>query len=148
MNHPDTSTGVQILLAPETTKMATAGRIFEPLTMRNLSVTYCPMPLDKTIAALGDPTRREILRRLADAPHRAGELASGFAISRPAICKHTRLLTSAGLIRARQSGRERIYELAPSGGKAMRAAIERLEAMERFWEVALGAFKRYAEKEA
>ena len=82
------------------------------------------MPLDRTIAALGDPTRREILRRLADAPRRAGELAAGFAISRPAVCKHTRLLTRAGLIRARKSGRERIYELAPSGGKAMREAIE------------------------
>jgi DNA-binding transcriptional ArsR family regulator len=104
------------------------------------------MSLDKTIAALGDPTRREILRRLADAPHRAGELASGFAITRPAICKHTRLLTRAGLIRAKKSGRERIYELAPSGGKEMRETIEQLEAMERYWDVVLEAFKRYVEK--
>jgi DNA-binding transcriptional ArsR family regulator len=104
------------------------------------------MSLDKTIAALGDPTRREILRRLADAPHRAGELASGFAISRPAICKHTRLLTRAGLIRAKKSGRERIYELAPSGGKEMRETIEQLEQMERYWDVVLEAFKRYVEK--
>ena len=104
------------------------------------------MALDKTIAALGDPTRREILRRLADAPRRAGELASGFAISRPAICKHTRLLARAGLIRAKKSGRERIYELAPSGGKEMRETIEQLEAMERYWDVVLEAFKRYVEK--
>lgn len=104
------------------------------------------MSLDKTIAALGDPTRREILRRLADAPRRAGELASGFAISRPAICKHTRLLTRAGLIRAKKSGRERIYELAPSGGKTMRETIEQLQAMERYWDVVLDAFKRYVEK--
>jgi DNA-binding transcriptional ArsR family regulator len=104
------------------------------------------MSLDKTIAALGDPTRREILRRLADAPRRAGELASGFAISRPAICKHTRLLVRAGLIRAKKSGRERIYELAPSGGKEMRETIEQLEAMERYWDVVLEAFKRYVEK--
>jgi DNA-binding transcriptional ArsR family regulator len=104
------------------------------------------MSLDKTIAALGDPTRREILRRLADAPRRAGELASGFAISRPAICKHTRLLARAGLIRAKKSGRERIYELAPSGGKEMRETIEQLEAMERYWDVVLEAFKRYVEK--
>jgi DNA-binding transcriptional ArsR family regulator len=104
------------------------------------------MSLDITIAALGDPTRREILRRLSDSPRRAGELASGFAISRPAICKHTRLLIRAGLIRARKNGRERIYELAPSGGRAMRDAIEQLEEFERFWEVALEAFKRHAEK--
>jgi DNA-binding transcriptional ArsR family regulator len=104
------------------------------------------MALDRTIAALGDPTRREILRRLSDSPRRAGELASGFAISRPAICKHTRLLIRAGLIRARKNGRERIYELAPSGGRAMRDTIEQLEELERFWEVALQAFKRHAEK--
>jgi DNA-binding transcriptional ArsR family regulator len=104
------------------------------------------MSLDRTIAALGDPTRREILRRLADAPRRAGELAEGFAISRPAICKHTRLLTRAGLIRSKKSGRERIYELAPSGGKEMRRTIEQLREMEQFWDVVLQAFKRYAEK--
>jgi DNA-binding transcriptional ArsR family regulator len=104
------------------------------------------MSLDKTIAALNDPTRREILRRLADSPRRAGELASGFAISRPAVCKHTRMLTRAGLIRARKSGRERIYELAPSGGKTMREAIEQLEQVERYWDVVLEAFKRYVEK--
>jgi DNA-binding transcriptional ArsR family regulator len=105
------------------------------------------MPLNDTITALSDPTRREILRRLADAPRRAGELAHGFAISRPAVCKHTRMLTKAGLIRARKSGRERIYELAPSGGKAMRELIEQMQAMERFWDVALDAFKRYAEEQ-
>jgi DNA-binding transcriptional ArsR family regulator len=104
------------------------------------------MSLDRTIAALGDPTRREILRRLSDSPRRAGELASGFAISRPAICKHTRLLISAGLIRARKNGRERIYELARSGGRAMRDTIEQLEELERFWDLALEAFKRHAEK--
>lgn len=104
------------------------------------------MPLDRTIAALADPTRREILRRLSAAPRRAGELASGFSISRPAVCKHTRLLTRAGLIRAKKSGRERIYELAPSGGKEMHRLIEELRDLERFWDLALDSFKRYAEK--
>jgi DNA-binding transcriptional ArsR family regulator len=106
------------------------------------------MSLDKTIAALGDATRRQILRKLAGRPCRAGDLARGFAISRPAVCKHTRLLATAGLIRARRNGRERIYELAPSGGKAMREMIEQLEALGRFWDVALDAFKRYAEQKA
>src|SRR6516165_12796550 len=95
-------------------------------------VTHLPMPLDRTLAALGDPTRREILRRLADSPRRAGELAAGFAISRPAVCKHTRLLARAGLIRATKSGRERIYQLAPTGRKAMREAIKELRDMERY----------------
>src|SRR5262249_1069632 len=105
------------------------------------------MSLNRTIAALADPTRRELLRRLARKPRPAGELARGFAISRPAICKHTRLLASAGLIRASKNGRERIYELAPRGGQTIRELIRRLEEVERFWDVALDAFKRYAERE-
>ena len=102
--------------------------------------------MSMSIAALGDPTRREILRRLADSPRRAGELAAGFAISRPAVCKHTRLLAGAGLIRATKSGRERIYQLAPTGRKAMHEAIEELRDMERYWDFVLEAFKNYAEK--
>jgi DNA-binding transcriptional ArsR family regulator len=106
------------------------------------------VPLDSTLAALADPTRRELLRRLAERPRRAGELAKGFAISRPAICKHTRLLARAGLVRAKRSGRERIYELAPAGGPEIRALIAELEQVGRFWDVALDAFKRYAEEKA
>jgi DNA-binding transcriptional ArsR family regulator len=103
------------------------------------------MSLDETIMALADPTRRELIRRLARKPLRAGDLARGFSISRPAICKHTRLLARAGLVRAKKSGRERIYELAPNGGKALKEMIEHLEAMSRFWDIALEAFKHYAE---
>ncbi len=102
--------------------------------------------VDQTLAALADPTRRELLARLAQRPHRAGELASGFAISRPAICKHTRVLKKAGLIRAKQNGREQIYELAPSGGEAIEDLIGKLEEVGRFWDVALDAFKHYLEE--
>jgi DNA-binding transcriptional ArsR family regulator len=115
--------------------------------MRNHKVTDCSMPrFDQTLAALADPTRRQLLRRLATEPCRAGVLAQGFAISRPAICKHTRLLTSAGLIKSRKEGRERIYELAPKGGDAVKEIIVELEEVERFWETALEAFRRYAEE--
>src|SRR5579862_7413781 len=102
---------------------------------------------DQTLAALADPTRRKLLSRLARNPCRAGVLAAGFTISRPAIFKHTRLLMRAGLIKARKSGRERIYELAPKGGAAIKEIIVELEEVGRFWDLALDAFKRYAEKE-
>jgi DNA-binding transcriptional ArsR family regulator len=102
--------------------------------------------VDQTLAALADPTRRQLLERLAQKPHRAGDLATGFAISRPAICKHTRVLKRAGLIKAQQHGREQIYELAPSGSKAIAQVIGTLEQVERFWDTALDAFKRYAEE--
>jgi DNA-binding transcriptional ArsR family regulator len=110
-----------------------------------LHVFAMSLRLDQTLAALADPTRRELLARLARRPHRAGELARGFAISRPAICKHTRLLKKAGLIRAKQNGREQIYELAPSGNQAIEELIGTLQQVGRFWDTALDSFKHYAE---
>ncbi len=104
------------------------------------------MSIDRTIVALGDSTRRELLRRLAHKPCRAGELAQGFAISRPAVVKHTRMLGKAGLIRAKKIGRERIYELAPGGRERVEALIKKLEEVGAFWDTALGAFKRYLEE--
>jgi DNA-binding transcriptional ArsR family regulator len=101
---------------------------------------------DTTLAALADPTRRELLRRLAHAPCRASALATGFAISRPAICKHTRLLKQAGLIRAKKRGREQIYELAPTGGQTVTELIAHLQEVGRFWDRALDAFKRHVEQ--
>ena len=108
---------------------------------------YCMPRFDQTLAALADPTRRKLLSRLAENPCRAGVLAKGFTISRPAICKHTRLLMRAGLIKARKSGRERIYELAPKGGKTIKEIIVQLEEVGRFWDIAFDAFKRYAEEQ-
>ncbi len=105
------------------------------------------MKVDATFIALADPTRRALLRRLAHAPCRASALAEGFAISRPAICKHTRLLKKAGLIRAKKRGREQIYELAPTGGQAITELIVQLEEVRRFWDRALHAFKRHVEKQ-
>jgi DNA-binding transcriptional ArsR family regulator len=105
------------------------------------------MKFDKVLDALADPTRRRLLRRLADHPCRASALAEGFAISRPAICKHTRVLARAGLIRARKQGRERIYELAPAGGRAVGELVAELREVERFWEAALDAFKHYVEEQ-
>lgn len=104
------------------------------------------MQIDTMLAALADPTRRELLRRLAGAPRRAGVLAEGFGISRPAIVKHTRMLRRAGLVRVRKRGRERIYELAPHGGERMHELMLELEQVGHFWDTALAAFKRHLEK--
>ena len=62
-------------------------------------------------AALADPVRRSLLRSLKPGPARVVDLAAGHPISRPAISKHLRLLTEAGLVRATDHGRERHYEL-------------------------------------
>jgi DNA-binding transcriptional ArsR family regulator len=67
--------------------------------------------------AIADPIRRELLRRLAGGPVRVVDLAADHAVSRPAISKHLRILTEAGLVHAETSGRERHYviDVGPLG---------------------------------
>jgi DNA-binding transcriptional ArsR family regulator len=91
--------------------------------------------------ALGDPTRRAILERLLEGPVAVGELARDFPISRPAISQHLRVLKHASLVIDRPLGTRRLYELNPAGVEALRAYFD------RFWNHALAAFKRAAEKE-
>jgi DNA-binding transcriptional ArsR family regulator len=69
--------------------------------------------LDRTFAALADPTRRSILARLAHGEATVNELAEPFAISQPAISRHIRLLLEAGLIVQRVDGTKRPCRLAP-----------------------------------
>jgi DNA-binding transcriptional ArsR family regulator len=72
-------------------------------------------PLDATLAALGDPTRRAILARLAEGEATVGELAQPFEISQPAISRHVKVLAEAGLIVQRVEGTRRPCRLAPGG---------------------------------
>jgi len=69
--------------------------------------------LDATLGALADPTRRAILARLAESEATVSELARPFAISQPAISRHIRVLTDAGLIVQRVDGTRRPCRLAP-----------------------------------
>jgi DNA-binding transcriptional ArsR family regulator len=69
--------------------------------------------LDKTLAALADPTRRAILTRLADGEALVSELAEPFVISQPAISRHIKVLLNAGLIIQRVDGTKRPCRLAP-----------------------------------
>ena len=62
-------------------------------------------------AAIADPVRREILTLLRDGPLPAGAIASRFAISRPAISRHLRVLRESRLVVDRAQGRERVYRL-------------------------------------
>jgi DNA-binding transcriptional ArsR family regulator len=66
-------------------------------------------------AALADPVRRALLRSLADGPARVVDLAASHPISRPAVSRHLRLLTEAGLTSVAEHGRERHYALDRSG---------------------------------
>ena len=65
--------------------------------------------------AVGDPVRREILAALGGGTLSAGEIAGLFAISRPAVSRHLRVLRESGLVRDEVSGRRRLYRLVPAG---------------------------------
>ena len=67
----------------------------------------------EALAALADPTRREIVALLAEGEVAAGELAAHFAVSRPAVSRHLRVLREAGLVRVRAEGQRRLYVLDP-----------------------------------
>jgi DNA-binding transcriptional ArsR family regulator len=68
----------------------------------------------EALGALADPTRRRILELLAGDERSAGELASQFAISRPAVSRHLRVLREHGLVRARGDAQRRLYSLDPA----------------------------------
>lgn len=86
--------------------------------------------LDDVFHALGDATRRRMLRRLADGERSVGELAEPFAISLQAASKHIKALEGAGLIHREVRGRTHICRLAPG---PLAEAHKWLATYERFW---------------
>ena len=100
--------------------------------------------LDRTFAALGDPTRRAILGSLARrASASVSELAAPFAIKLPAVMKHLGVLDEAGLITRSKSGRVVTVRLRP---ESMREAMTWLHSQERFWSKRLDKLTAYAER--
>src|SRR5262245_65369518 len=100
--------------------------------------------LDRTLLALSDPTRRELIERVATGPVRATDLSRGLPMSRPAVAKHLRVLQGAGLVTAVPQGREVLYQRAEDSS-AIDEAREYLVEMSAGWDHALAAFKRFAE---
>jgi len=95
----------------------------------------------RALAAIADPTRRQVFERLAQGPRSVGELAQGLPVSRPAVSQHLKVLKDAGLVADRAEGTRRVYEIDPHGLGALRAWLD------RFWGDALDAFKAEAEKD-
>ena len=86
--------------------------------------------LDRSFAALADPTRRAILQRLASGETTVTELAKPFAISLPAISRHLRVLEAASLIRQERAGNFRRCRLDPDG---LKTAAAWLDFYRQFW---------------
>ena len=78
--------------------------------------------------AIADPVRRDLLVRLGSGPARVVDLAAEHPISRPAVSRHLRVLTEAGLVTGATQGRERRYRLEPAGLAGVRSWLDALEA--------------------
>ncbi len=87
--------------------------------------------LSQTFSALADPTRRAILARLADGDATVGELAEPFEMSLPAVSRHLKVLTQAGLI---ERSTEAQWRRCTLRGEGLRAAADWIEFYRRFWE--------------
>src|ERR1700684_2684696 len=99
--------------------------------------------LDRTFAALVDPTRRAILAQLERKDGASvSELAEPFAIKLPAVMKHLDVLDDAGLITRSKSGRTVTVQLR---SQPMREAMDWLRRYERFWSPRLDKLAAYAE---
>jgi DNA-binding transcriptional ArsR family regulator len=89
--------------------------------------------------ALGDASRREILRILSDGGKPVREIADAMTISRPAVSRHLRLLKDAGMVTEQAHGTRRIYHLQERGIEAVR------EYLELVWGAAAARFRLLAE---
>lgn len=90
--------------------------------------------------ALGDPTRRCIVERLADRPAAVTDLARDLPITRSAVSQHLQVLKSVGLVTDRAVGTRRIYSVDPEALAVIRAYFD------AFWTRSMAAFRVAAEQ--
>jgi DNA-binding transcriptional ArsR family regulator len=102
--------------------------------------------VDRTLAALADPSRRGVIDLLRERPHRAGELAQAMRLSFPAMSRHLRTLRRSGLVeedRDEFDSRVRIYRLRPDAIAALRSWLAETDAL---WARQLVALKAHLQK--
>lgn len=97
--------------------------------------------LDDAFRALAEPRRRDILLLVQDRELTAGDIASRFEVTRPAISQHLKVLAKAGLISLRPQGTRRLYRARPEGLAELRRYLG------QFWDEKLFLLTRAAEKE-
>lgn len=103
-------------------------------------MTEAPVPLDLAFQALGDPSRRAMVERLARGPASVSELAKPLAMSLPAVMQHLAVLEESGLVTSEKVGRVRTCRIDPN---AITAAERWLNERRQQWEQRfdrLGAF--------
>jgi DNA-binding transcriptional ArsR family regulator len=108
-------------------------------------VKYQDPVLDRTFAALADPTRRALLARLGSRDNiSVSELAQPFAMSLPAIMKHLDVLSDAGLVAREKTGRTVACRLTAT---PMEQAMDWLRRYQRFWSESLDRFAAFVEQD-
>jgi DNA-binding transcriptional ArsR family regulator len=100
--------------------------------------------LDRALSALSDPTRRDILDRLARGPATITELAQPIGISLPGLMKHVRILEEAELVETRKNGRTRECRLGP---EQLDDVSEWIDRYRQRWERRLDRLESYVAKE-
>ncbi|HEY5946450.1 MAG TPA: metalloregulator ArsR/SmtB family transcription factor [Kofleriaceae bacterium] len=99
--------------------------------------------LSLTFAALADPTRRAILKRLASGPANVKELSRPFDMSGPAVCKHLRVLERAGLIRRGRNAQSRPCQLEPA---PLKQVVVWAEAYRSLWDASFDRLGVYLQE--
>ncbi len=99
------------------------------------------MAMETALKAIAAPRRRQILQLVRDHELSAGEIASHFDVTRPAVSQDLTVLKEAGLVDERRNGTRRLYRVRPEGLTDVKAFLE------EFWDVRLGALKLEAERE-
>lgn len=95
-------------------------------------------------AALGDPTRLDLVVRLSRGrPCSISQLSEGSKLTRQSITKHLRVLESVGLVHSTRAGRESLFEFNPQSFRGMR---EYLDFVSQQWDHALGRLKAFVEE--
>src|SRR5690242_12453847 len=97
--------------------------------------------MEAALKAIAAPRRRQILTLVRGGELSAGEIASHFDVTRPAVSQHLNVLKEAGLVSERRDGTRRLYRARPEG------LAELKQFLEEYWDVRLEAPKREAEKE-
>jgi DNA-binding transcriptional ArsR family regulator len=97
--------------------------------------------MEAALRAIAEPRRRQILELVREDELPAGEIASHFEVTRPAISQHLGVLKEAGLVDERRNGTRRLYRARPQGLAELKAFLD------AFWDAKLEALQREAERE-
>lgn len=101
--------------------------------------------ISEVFHALGEPTRQEIVRRLAlQGPQTLGRLVGGLPVTRQAATRHLYVLRDAGVVNVQKLGREQRCELQL---EAVRAAEMWLRELENVWDIRMNALKDLLDKD-